>query len=73
MSEAKYKEVSKNFQKLEEEKITLMRRQYQMSSIALKIQNDDQKTNLFTGLPSYAIFAVLVTHLQLRKGVLDQD
>ena len=63
MSEAKYKEVFKNFQKLEEEKITLMRCQYQMSSIALKIQNDDQKTHLFTGLPSYAVFAVLVTHL----------
>jgi len=43
-----------------EEKITLMRH---MSSIALKIQNDDQKPHLFTGLPSYAVFAVLVTYL----------
>ena len=61
MSDAKYKEVSKNLQKLEEEKIILMR--YQMSCVSLKIQNDDQKTRLFTGLPSYAVFAVLVTHL----------
>ena len=35
-----------------------------MSSIALKIQNDNQKTHLFTGLPSYAVFAVLETHLK---------
>ena len=62
MSDAKYKEVSKNVQKLEE-KITLMRHQYQMSCISLKIQNDDQKTRLFTGLSSYDVFAVLVTHL----------
>ena len=34
-----------------------------MSCISLKIQNDDQKTCLFTGLPSYAVLAVLVTHL----------
>ena len=32
-------------------------------SIAFRIQNDDRKTHLFTGLPSYNVFAVLVTHL----------
>jgi len=40
-----------------------MRYQYQMPCIAMKIQSDDQKTHLFTGLPSYAVFAVLVIHL----------
>ena len=50
-------------QKSEDEKILLMRQNFQKPSIALNIQNDDNKTRLFTGLPSYGVLAVLVTHL----------
>ena len=40
-----------------------MRQKHHSSSIALKIQNDDKKPRLFTGLSSYGVFAMLVTHL----------
>ena len=63
MSDAKYEEVVEKLRKSKEEKISLMRQKYQTSSIAMKIQNDDKKTHLFTGLPSYGVFSVLVTHL----------
>jgi len=40
-----------------------MRQSCLASSIVLKIQNDDNnKIQLFTGLPSYGVFSVLVTH-----------
>jgi len=59
-SNAKYKEATKLLQKSEEEKL---RQNCLASSIVLKIQNDDNKIRLFTGLPSYGVFNVLVTHL----------
>ena len=36
---------------------------HQALNIALKIENDDNQTHLFTGLPSYNVFALLLTHL----------
>ena len=59
---AKYIKGTKLLQKLEE-KLFLMRQNCLASSIVLKIQNDDNKIQLFTGLPSYGVFNVLVTHL----------
>lgn len=49
--------------KLEEEKILLMQQLHQHSSIATKIRNDDKQTRFYTGLPSYDVFVLLVTHL----------
>ena len=49
--------------KLEEEKILLMRQLHQSSSIAAKIKNDDKQTHFYTGLPSYDVFVLLLTHL----------
>ena len=40
-----------------------MKQLYQASSIALKIRNTDKKTHFLTGLPSYSIFMVLLSHL----------
>jgi len=55
------KEATKLLQKSEEEKLFLMRQNCLASSIVLKI--DDNKIRLFTGLPSYGVFNVLVTRL----------
>ena len=49
--------------KLEEEKILLMRQLHQSLSIAAKIKNDDKQTHFYTGLPSYDVFVLLLTHL----------
>ena len=51
--------------KLEEEKIILMQQLHQFSSIATKIKNDDKQTHFYTGLPSYDVFVLLLTHLSL--------
>ena len=50
VSYAKCKEAIEMLQKSEDEKLLLM----QQIFIALKIQNDNNKTRLFIGLPSYA-------------------
>ena len=59
----KFKEAVEDLHRLEEEKILVMRQLHQASSMALKIKNDDNQTHLFTGLPSYNVFTVIVTHL----------
>jgi len=65
-----YKEAIKMLQKSAEEKLLLMS---QASSIAVKVQNDDKKTRLFTELPSYGAFTVLVTHpLLVKKRIVVQ-
>ena len=48
---------------LEEEKIYLIQQLHQFSSIAAKIKNDDKQTRFFTGLPTYDVFVLLLTHL----------
>ena len=62
-TETKFKEALENLHRSEEEKILLMRQLHQASSMALKIKNDDNQTHLFTGLPSYNVFTLIVTHL----------
>ena len=42
-----------------------MQQLYQFSSIATKIKNDDKQTHFYTGLPSYDVFVLLLTHLSL--------
>ena len=49
--------------KLEEEKIILMQQLHQFSSIVAKIKNDHKRTHFYTGLPSYDVFILLLTHL----------
>ena len=48
---------------LEEEKIYLIQQLHQFSSIAAKIKNDDKQTRFYTGLPTYDVFVLLLTHL----------
>ena len=82
ITEMKLKEAVEKLRRSEEEKILLMRQLHQASSMALKIKNDDKQTHLFTGLPSYNVFALILTHLtsfvakekSLRSGLtLDNE
>jgi len=62
-AEAKFEEVANKLHKSEEEKTLLMRQLHQASSIASKIKNDDNQTHFYTGLPSYNVFTLILTHL----------
>ena len=62
-TQAKFEEVANELHKSEEEKVLLMRQLHQASSIATKIKNDDKRTHFYTGLPSYNVFTLLLTHL----------
>ena len=62
-TKTKLEEAEGNLLKSREDKVLLMKQLYQASSIALRIRNNDKKTHFFTGLPSYSVFTVLLTHL----------
>ena len=62
-TEMKLKEAVEKLRRSEEEKVLLMRQLHQASSMAFKIKNDDKQTHLFTGLPSYNVFALILTYL----------
>ena len=59
----KLREAEDKLCRSDEDKVLLMRQLHQSSSVNLKIKNDDKQTHLFTGLPSYDVFALLLTHL----------
>ena len=62
-TEMKLREAEDKLHRSDEEKILLMRLLHQSSSVALRIKNDDNQTHMFTGLPSYDVFVLLLTHL----------
>lgn len=62
-TEKKLREAEDRLRRSDEEKVLLMRQLHRNSSIALKVKNDDNQTHLFTGLPSYDVFALLLSHL----------
>lgn len=63
LTNTRLKEVTNELHKSQGEKLSLLRQSHQASSIAAKIKNDDKKTHLYTGLPSYAVFLLFLTHL----------